>query len=368
MVTVIVIFGVYFSLLLALLVGWFLVFQNGSRSASIEEQSITVIVPFRNEEQNLPNLLKSLAGQNYPSKLYEVILVDDHSADHSASIVRQFIDEHSNFSLLVLPEGVEGKKRAIDFGVRHCVHEIIVTTDADCTLPPNWLKSISSSFTQHLNMLVGGVKIVSGPTLFSKLQAMEFASLVGSGFATLGFQLPTMANGANLAFRKAAFQKVNGYERSYHIASGDDEHLMQKMHAQFPGSVRPMTDAQSVVLTKPLPTLSDFVQQRLRWAAKWKHNPSVITQSVAVLVLIFQITYAISLVMVVLQGFDNQLLIFLLLAKWVLEFLFLYAVYLFLKLRWHWLSFFLLQLCYPFYVVAVGAQSLFARVEWKGRK
>ncbi|MCE2958950.1 MAG: hypothetical protein LW841_17545, partial [Flammeovirgaceae bacterium] len=155
---------------------------------------------------------------------------------------------------------------------------------------------------------------------------------------------------------------------SYHIASGDDEHLMQKMHAQFPGSVRPMTDAQSVVLTKPLPTLSDFVQQRLRWAAKWKHNPSVITQSVAVLVLIFQITYAISLVMVVLQGFDNQLLIFLLLAKWVLEFLFLYAVHLFLKLRWHWLSFFLLQLCYPFYVVAVGAQSLFARVEWKGRK
>lgn len=368
MVTVIVIFGVYFSLLLALLVGWFLVFQNGSRSASIEEQSITVIVPFRNEEQNLPNLLKSLAGQNYPSKLYELILVDDHSTDHSASIVRQFIDEHSNFTLLVLPEGVEGKKKAIDFGVRHCVHEIIVTTDADCTVPPNWLKSISSSFTRQLNMLVGGVKIVSGPTLFSKLQAMEFASLVGSGFATLGFHLPTMANGANLAFRKTAFQKVNGYVGSYHIASGDDEHLMQKMHAQFPGSVRPMTDAQSVVLTKPLPTLSDFVRQRLRWAAKWKHNPSVITQSVAVLVLIFQITYAISLVMVVLQGFDNQLLIFLLLAKWVLEFLFLYAVHLFLKLRWHWLSFFLLQLCYPFYVIAVGAQSLFVRVEWKGRR
>lgn len=367
MVTVIVIFGVYFSLLLALLVGWFLVFQNGSRSASIEEQSITVIVPFRNEEQNLPNLLKALAGQNYPSKLYEVILVDDHSTDHSASIVRQFIDEHSNFSLLVLPEGVDGKKRAIDFGISHCVYEIIVTTDADCTLPPNWLKSISSSFTQHLNMLLGGVKIVSGSSLFSKLQAMEFASLVGSGFATLGFQLPTMANGANLAFRKTAFQKVNGYVGSYHIASGDDEHLMQKMHAQFPGSVKPMTDAQSVVLTKPLPTLSDFVQQRLRWAAKWKHNPSVITQSVAVLVLIFQITYAISLVMVALQGFDNQLLIFLLLAKWVLEFLFLYAVLLFFKIKWSWISFFSLQVFYSSYVTFVGILSLFKRFTWRGR-
>lgn len=368
MIALIVIFGMYFSLVVALLAGWFLVFQNGSRTVQIEEQGITVIVPFRNEERNLPNLLKTVANQSYPSTLYEVILVDDHSADHSATIVRQFIDEHQNFRLLVLPEGFEGKKRAIDFGVSHCVHEIIVTTDADCTVPPNWLKSISSSFTRQLNMLVGGVKIVSGPTLFSKLQAMEFASLVGSGFATLGFDLTTMANGANLAFRKTAFQKVNGYVGSYHIASGDDEHLMQKMHAQFPGSVRPMTDAQSVVLTKPLPTLSDFVQQRLRWASKWKHNPSVITQSVAVLVLIFQITYAISLVMVVLQGFDNQLLIFLLLAKWVLEFLFLYAVHLFLKLRWHWLSFFMLQLCYPFYVVAVGAQSLFVRVEWKGRR
>jgi poly-beta-1,6-N-acetyl-D-glucosamine synthase len=368
MIALIVIFGIYFSLVVALLVGWFLIFQNGSRSASIEGQGITVIVPFRNEERNLPSLLKTLANQSYPSTLYEVILVDDHSADYSARIVRQFVDEHHNFRLLVLPNGFEGKKRAIDFCVSHCVYEIIVTTDADCTLPPNWLKSISLSFTQQLNMLVGGVKILPGPSLFSKLQTIEFSSLIGSGFATLGFHLPTMANGANLAFRKTAFQKVNGYEGSYHIASGDDEHLMQKIHSQFPGSVRPMTDANSVVSTEAMPTIREFFQQRLRWAAKWKHNPSILTKAVAILIWMFQLTYLISLVLVVLQGFDNRMLVFLLLTKWVLEFLFLYAVHLYLKLRWHWPSFFLLQLCYPIYVVAVGVQSLFVRVEWKGRK
>ncbi len=368
MIAIIVIFGIYFSLVLGLLVGWFLVFQTGSRSFSIEEQGITVIIPFRNEEQNLPNLLKTLADQNYPLRLYEVMLVDDHSADRSASIARQFIENHSNFRLLVLPQGLEGKKNAIAFGVSHSVHEIIVTTDADCTVPSNWLKSIGSNFPQQINMLAGGVKILPASSLSSKLQAMEFASLIGSGFATLGFQLPTMANGANLAFRKTAFEKVNGYEGSYHIASGDDEHLMQKIHTQFPGSVRPMTDAQSVVSTGPLLTLRDFFQQRLRWAAKWKHNPSMVTKLVAMVVLLFQFTYAISLAMVVLQGFGNRLLVFLLLAKWVLEFLFLYAVQLFLKLKWHWVSFFLLQFCYPIYVVAVGVQSLFVRVEWKGRK
>lgn len=361
-----IIFGIYFVLLLAFLVGWFIAIQSNTKNL-FEKRFITVIVPFRNEEKCILDLLNSISKQTYPANFFEVICVDDHSADASKSKAELFCQQHSNFKCIQLSDETVGKKKAITLGVLQSRGELMVTTDADCTVSPQWLEKINSKFSNQTQLLIGAVKIESDGTFFSKLQATEFASLIGSGFATAAYQLPTMANGANFAFRKRAFEEVDGYAGSFEIASGDDEHLMRKIKRTFPNSVGVLAESEAIVSTQPQPSLKDFIQQRIRWAGKWKFNQSVFTRLLAVFILIFQVSWLALILFFAFGKMHSQTSMVLILSKVVLEFLFLYAVQLFLKMKWQWIPFFALQLLYPMYVVFVAVNSNFAKTNWKGR-
>src|SRR5690606_24407046 len=119
----------------------------------------------------------------------------------------------------------------------------------------------------------GGVRIRQDGNLFSALQAMEFASLIGSGAATLALGIPVMCNGANLAFRKEAFQQAGGYGDNNHVPTGDDVFLLRRIFSHDPRSVRFNAFPESVTETEPASTLSEFVRQRIRWASKWNLHP-----------------------------------------------------------------------------------------------
>ncbi|MFM7854827.1 MAG: hypothetical protein ACKO96_23585 [Flammeovirgaceae bacterium] len=162
---------------------------------------------------------------------------------------------------------------------------------------------------------------------------------------------------------------MNGYEGTLHIASGDDEHLMHKIARQFPTTVRAMTAAESVVSTKPKSSLKEFEQQRLRWASKWKFNQSLFSKSLAVFIFSFQVTYFLVLLLLVFTIENTRELVLLVATKWLFEFLFLYAVHLFLNLKWNWISFLMLQFMYPLYVMYIAIISFFSPAHvWKDRK
>src|SRR6476620_6946995 len=98
--------------------------------------TFSIIVPFRNEAQNLPLLLESIKNLNYPKDLFEVILVDDFSDDGSSGLIYKWRMEHGEFHLTLL-ETVKftgsPKKDAIARAVPIVAHDWIITTDADCT-------------------------------------------------------------------------------------------------------------------------------------------------------------------------------------------------------------------------------------------
>ena len=54
--------------------------------------SVSIIIPFRNEAENLPKLLKSIDAQEYPKHLFEVILVDDDSEDYSVKTIKKELE------------------------------------------------------------------------------------------------------------------------------------------------------------------------------------------------------------------------------------------------------------------------------------
>ncbi|HZX75293.1 MAG TPA: glycosyltransferase [Cyclobacteriaceae bacterium] len=363
-----IVFGIYFLLLLALIVGWEISTKQRTLSNTETNYSITVIVPFRNEAKYLPGIVADLSAQNYLPHAFKVFFIDDHSEDNSIEVLTSCIKGKQNFALISLPEEWEGKKKAIDHGIKEAVSELIVTTDADCKLPEGWLSSIDQAFQNASTKLVfGGVKILSNDSAFSKLQSLEFSSLIGSGAATLGLGFPTMCNGANLAYRKSVYLEVDGFEGNFEIASGDDEFLMRKIFKKYPEGISFLNDRNSVVSTQPQSNLKDFVSQRLRWAGKWKYNQSLASKLLALFVLLFHTTLVVFVALAIAGKVDPVFVVVAISGKVFLEFIFLARVNAFLNQPIRPIYFLALQFIHPLYVIVIGFLSQRGGYSWKGR-
>jgi poly-beta-1,6-N-acetyl-D-glucosamine synthase len=216
-------------------------------------------------------------------------------------------------------------------------------------------------------MVIGCVAMKAN-TLFSNLQALEFASLIGSGMSMASWKFPVMCNGANMAYRKSVFEEVGGYQGNLHIPSGDDEFLMRRVLNAYPNGIQPSSARQSVVTTLPNRTFKELFQQRIRWAGKWTANYSFVSRVLTVFIFCFQLTTVLVPIFLTIRWIDIQTGLFLVLTKAILELLFLKNVARHLSLKWSWVSFFILQLIYPGYVVTIGLLSNFNSFEWKGRK
>ncbi|HEY3406113.1 MAG TPA: glycosyltransferase [Ohtaekwangia sp.] len=355
---------VYAVLILQLIRGWYRL--QSVRQHGDTERFLSVVVAFRNESRNIGLLLDDLKKQQYQP--YEILLVDDHSGDDSVEIARSY--SRGDSRIRVLTNEGNGKKQALATGIRQAIGEIIVTTDADCRVGNLWLVQIANAFQDgQVMMTSGAVVIQEDQSFFSHLQAIEFASLIGSGAALIGLKKPTMCNGANLAFRKQAFDHVGGYSDNLQIASGDDEFLMRKILAVYKNSIRFIKSSEAIVTTTASPSTESFFQQRFRWAGKWRHNSSGQTRILAVFIFLFQVMLLVALGLVIFsEGRMALVALAVLLTRMILEFCFLEPVCRFLNVHWRWSAFLFLQLAYPFYVVFTGLFSNLTTITWKGRK
>jgi poly-beta-1,6-N-acetyl-D-glucosamine synthase len=359
MVVIFAVLSLYCIFVVFLWLGW----QKASKFRTTRSHAkplISILIPVRNEETNLGRLLETIHRQQYTN--YELIIIDDHSEDGTYALAAA----HTSTKVRVIKNQGQGKKRALTTGIAHANGTIIVTTDADCKVGDKWLGEIALFFDNDtVQLAFGGVRISDENSFFSSLQSIEFASLIGSGAATVAWRFPTMCNGANLAYRKTVFETVGGYEGNVDVASGDDEFLMRKVHKAFPGGICFLNSPNAVVETPAQPSLFLFLQQRLRWASKWRYNSSFVSIATACFILVTQCVWLISLGMVVLD-FSLPLLA-LMVIKTFLEACFLASVCQWLGSMWKLGAFVTLQIIYAPYVVVVGILSSFITITWKGR-
>ena len=202
LIYLILIFSIYFIFLLVCIAGWRKFLRQPRPKADMSIEFVSVVVAVRNEELFISTLLTSLRVQDFPLEGFEVIIVDDHSTDRSHQIISEWITQNPRIQCSIISSGGHGKKCALTDGIQNTKGEIILTTDADCVLPADWISRMVMSFHHNTSMVIGLVKIHQNEHFFSKLQAIEFNSVMGSGIAlhTLGFAV--MCNGASLAFRK----------------------------------------------------------------------------------------------------------------------------------------------------------------------
>ena len=242
--------------------------------ATAPHVTVSVLVPARDEAARLPALLESLCAQDH--RPLEVLVVDDHSRDGTAEVVRTFQAAHPGFPLrlVVLPEGRQGKKAAIEAGAEQARGNLLACTDADCTVPSGWIRLLAEAHEQTGAVLIAGPVAFHGEkTAFERFQTLDFFGMVGLAAAGLHRRWWRMANGANLAYTREAFFAVGGFEGNRHLPSGDDMFLAQRMAQVFPEKLLFLKNAQATVLTRPETSLRGFVRQRIRWGGKSRHFP-----------------------------------------------------------------------------------------------
>ncbi len=226
--------------------------------------NISVIVPFKNEKENLHKLFQSLQKQRY--ELFEVIFVDDNSNDESAEILERLIAGFSQYKLLK-NKGI-GKKHAIKTGVYHSENELIVTIDADVIFEENWLASIANCYqSDESDLIICPVKMSGGKRFVERFQQFEFVSLIGSGAGAAGAGIPILCSGANLAFKRESWLRSEKDLR-FDIPSGDDMYLLQSIKKRK-GKITFLKSNDAIVETFAKISWKDLFLQRSRWASKF---------------------------------------------------------------------------------------------------
>lgn len=350
--------GLYGLMVVAFAIGWLRLPHFSEKTPM--KTPISLVVCCKNEADNLPRLLATIAQQTHPD--FEVIFANDHSTDATAKILDEFCQNHT-FAHTFDTVG-NGKKNALREAIARTHHSTIVCTDADCTLPPKHLQTIADFFAaNNPDLLIGSVKMAHNGTLFQQLQALEFASLVASTAGACGVGKPIMCNGANLAFKKQVWQACSDQLHDS-TPSGDDLFLLHAVK-KMGGKIAFLKSENAVVTTQPQATLGRFVRQRARWSSKATAYTDPATIGVACVVLGVSLLILADFIGIFWQFATLVPFLIALDVKFAIDTSFLAIFLPFTQQRRLLLHTPLLSAIYPIYIAYAALRGLTGKVRWK---
>lgn len=369
----------YYLLILAYKYGWHLQNVDYTIPKASNSYFYSIIIPARNEANNIASLLDSIAKNNFPTNQYEIIIVDDFSEDATAAIAQYFLEQNPNVigkvvnlaKYIKVDEKINAyKKKALDIGISLSKGDIIITTDADCIVSHNWLHCIATAFDNNTTQFVAAPVLLTPynkQNILYYFQHLDFMTMQGITAAIQKIKAGNMCNGANLAFSKKAFNEVGGYYDINQLASGDDMMLMNKFHKKYKNGIEYLKNTHAIVSTPVQGSVQQFLQQRIRWASKsGKYNDNALSVSLMI-VYFFNLNFLIGAIISLWQPQVWWLFLGLLLIKTFIECLFLIPVARFFGKIQSLSIFPLLQPFHILYIIMAGFLGFIGNYEWKGR-
>ena len=378
-----IIFG--FILVYVFLISLFIVGYNRvspfTSAASNKIQSFSIIIPFRNEEAQLPALLESIHLLDYPVSQVEILMVNDGSSDRSVQTIQNYIHKNQLSHIHILENRRQSgspKKDAIKTAISVSKFSWVITTDADCILPSKWLGVLDSFIEKkNPNMVAGPLAIVEKTNTSSFLHALEILdvhSLLGVTIGAFGLNSPIMANGAHLAYRKEVFHQVQGFEGNDHMASGDDLFLLEKFLAHDAKAVHYLKSKDVIVRTSTQDNWRGFMNQRKRWAAKASGFKSNFAKAVGIVVVLGNLSTVLAYGMLLWTIFDKTLSFHLafistaILLKFLIDGLLIFKAQRFTGSHRNFLWYPMVALCYPIMTMTIALLAFTTSYTWKGRR
>jgi len=334
-----------------------------------ELPTVTVIVAARDEEKNILRCLNSLNNLNYPDNKLEIIIVDDQSTDKTGKLIDEFISSPKTparragrFKKIITKKEIgrlKGKTNALANGLEAAKNEIIFTTDADCEVSPDWVKTMASYYTKDVGM-VNGITTQNAFNGFSGMQSLDFIYLLIAASATINLEKPISCIGNNMSYRKKTYYETGGYENLPFSVTEDFNLLMAIYKLKKYKIVYPV-DKGSLVTSLPCPDLKSLAHQKKRWGVGGLGVPF---RGFFIMANGFLSYLGILLV----PFFYSPLCLYLIALKLLLDFLVLYPVLKLLGISKNLKYFFHFQIYYTIYVLALPFMVLFSRkVIWKER-
>ena len=360
--------GVYLLLLTYFIKGWLAIRKPGQHTAAFQTK-VTVLIAARNEQNNITLTIEDLLAQDYPKELTEIIIVDDHSTDCTADIIRSYADKGVKLMQLNEDQPLNSyKKKAIATAISVSSGDLMIATDADCRMGPKWLSSVVAYFESNdLVMISSPVAYFQERSLFEYMQTLEFSYLIGIGASFIGNGHASTCNGANLAYRKDVFYEVGGFKGIDDLASGDDELLLQKVAKHYPGRIGFLKQREAIVYTHAKHTLGSFLKQRRRWASKSIKYKDKSIVALAVSIWMFNVSLLVNAGLGFYDFYFFKLFLLQFALKYIFEIAFLLPINIFFKRGGLVLLLILLIPVHIIYFVYIGLMGNSRPYEWKGR-
>lgn len=229
--------------------------------------SVSVIIAARNEEENIGRCLESMARLTYPPELLEIVVVDDRSVDSTHSIVNKYARICPRISVVTAtPEegNLRGKTNAVTRGIEASTGEIILFTDADCTVPKNWVEETVKYYVDDRVGIVAGFTSLEARHWFGAMQAIDWFMLFSVAAAMIRLRFPVTAVGNNLSVRRSAYNAVGGY-RAIPFSVTEDYALFHAITSGTDYTARFPMDPATMVHSQPCWTWKDLYLQKKRW-------------------------------------------------------------------------------------------------------
>lgn len=225
---------------------------------------VSVIVCAWNELKNLQELIPLLQNQQYET--FEIIIVNDKSADGSTAFLSEVTQNSSRVKVVTItetPAGVSSKKFALTQGIHAAQYEVLLLTDADCRpQSERWIERMAAQLSPDKDLVLGispyireksSVNaFIQFETFYTALQYISLA-LVGN---------PYMGVGRNLMYRKSLFLNQNGLQEFMHILGGDDDLFINKVATAQNTAV--CLHPESLMYSVPKATWREWFHQKRR--------------------------------------------------------------------------------------------------------
>lgn len=240
-------------------------------------QSVSIIICAKNEATNLRQFLPFVLKQDYPENLYEVIVVNDQSTDHSADILNDFADRYPQLKIVTIPSDIikslPGKKYALAQGIKAANYDRVLLTDADCKpSSTQWLKEMAVA---DADIVLGYGAYETKRGLLNKFirwetvnTVMQYASYASAGMTYMGV-------GRNLSYKKSLLEEVardESFQKIYrNTPSGDDDLLIGKIATNR--NVAVCLEKQAHTISKSQETWPAWWKQKTRHASTGKYYP-----------------------------------------------------------------------------------------------
>ncbi|MFC1870136.1 glycosyltransferase [Chloroflexota bacterium] len=187
---------------------------SSQKTNTFPRPSISIVIPARNEETNIPNLLRSLKGQTKAGD--EILVVDDHSEDNTADVAER--EGATVIKSKEMPPGWTGKTWACYQGAQEATGKLLLFLDADTLVEDGGLNQIASCHEK-----LGGVLSIQPYhkmlRLYEQLSAffnlilmaaMGSFTILGRAFKPIGLFGPVIALDRKLYSDGGSFEKVKG--------------------------------------------------------------------------------------------------------------------------------------------------------------